>query len=62
MKRFPSSLSARLAVAVRLLICGLAILVAVPAFAQEDVSINRYTLYTGFDYMTSPAMHLLKPA
>jgi hypothetical protein len=58
MKRFPSSLSARLAVAVRLLICGLAILVAVPAFAQEDVSINRYTLYTGFDYMTSPAMHL----
>src|SRR5215470_16286267 len=58
MKRFPSTLSARLAVAARLLLCGLAIFVALPAFAQEDVSINRYTLYTGFDYMTSPAMHL----
>jgi len=58
MKRFPSTLSARLAVAARLLICGLAIFVALPAFAQQDVSINRYTLYTGFDYMTSPAMHL----
>ena len=58
MKSFPSMLSARLAVAARLLICGLVIFVALPAFAQEDISINRYTLYTGFDYMTSPAMHL----
>src|SRR5215470_5070716 len=58
MKRFPSSPSARLAVAARLLVCGLAIFVCLPAFAQEDISINRFTLYTGFDYMTSPAMHL----
>lgn len=58
MKRFPSTLSARLAIAARLLICSLALFVALPAFAQEDISINRFTLYTGFDYMTSPAMHL----
>jgi hypothetical protein len=56
--KLPSLLSARVAIAARLLICSLAIFVCLPAFAQEDISINRFTLYTGFDYMTSPAMHL----
>jgi hypothetical protein len=41
-----------------LLVCGLAIFVCMPAEAQEDVSINRYTVYTGFDYMTAPGLSL----
>lgn len=41
-----------------LLVCGLAILVCLPAAAQEDVRINRYTVYTGFDYMTAPGLSL----
>jgi len=28
------------------------------AFAQQDVSINRYTFYTGFDYFNSPGLSL----
>src|ERR1700739_4494398 len=40
-----------------LLFCALAIFVAVPVLAQ-DVEINRYTVYTGFDYMISPARNL----
>ena len=52
MKGFPVFLP------VRLLLCGLALFLCLPAFAQEDVSINRYTLYTGFDYMISPARNL----
>jgi len=58
MKRFSSFPAARWAIATRLLLCSLAIFVCLPAFAQEDVSINRYTLYTGFDYMMSSPMHL----
>jgi hypothetical protein len=43
-----------------------AFLLSLPAFAQEttnisrytDYSINRYTVFTGFDYMISPARNL----
>ena len=41
-----------------LLVCGLAILACLPAAAQQDVRINRYTVYTGFDYMTAPGLSL----
>lgn len=41
----------------RLLLCGLAIFFCLPASAQQT-NINRYTLYTGFDYMISPARNL----
>lgn len=37
--------------------CALAIFVSLPVPAQ-DVEINRYTLYTGFDYMINPAQSL----
>lgn len=40
----------------RLLLCGLLVVVSLPAFAQTDI--NRYTLFTGFDYMISPARNL----
>lgn len=30
----------------------------VPAFAQQDISINRYTIYTGFDYFHTPGLSL----
>ncbi len=40
-----------------LLFCGLLILGCLPAFAQQT-DINRYTLFTGFDYMVSPARNL----
>jgi hypothetical protein len=39
------------------LFCVLSIFVCLPALAQ-DAYINRYTLYTGFDYMISPARNL----
>ncbi len=41
-----------------LLVCSLTIFICLPAFAQEDISINRFTIYTGFDYMTGPSLHL----
>jgi len=41
----------------RLLFCGLAIFLCLPALAQQT-DINRYTLFTGFDYMISPARNL----
>jgi outer membrane protein with beta-barrel domain len=41
----------------RLLFCGLVILICLPALAQQT-DINRYTLFTGFDYMISPARNL----
>lgn len=41
----------------RWLLCGLAIFVGLPAVAQQT-DINRYTLFTGFDYMISPARNL----
>lgn len=39
-----------------LLLCGL-LLGSFPIFAQQT-DINRYTLFTGFDYMVSPARNL----
>ena len=42
----------------RMLVCGLAIcLYCLPASSQQT-DINRYTLFTGFDYMISPARNL----
>jgi len=43
--------------AMRFLLFGLVILNCLPAFAQQT-DINRYTLFTGFDYMISPARNL----
>ena len=42
---------------IRLLFCSLLMLRVLPAFAQQT-DINRYTLFTGFDYMISPARNL----
>ena len=39
-----------------LLFCSLCIFMALPMFAQNEI--NRYTLFTGFDYMISPARNL----
>ena len=41
----------------RLLFCGFIVLICLPALAQQT-DINRYTLFTGFDYMISPARNL----
>jgi hypothetical protein len=42
----------------RLLFCALILITAgLPAWAQQK-DINRYTLFTGFDYMISPARNL----
>jgi len=44
--------------AIRFLLCSFVILITcLPAFAQQT-DINRYTLFTGFDYMISPARNL----
>lgn len=40
----------------RLLLFGIFILGSLPVLAQSDI--NRYTLFTGFDYMISPARNL----
>ncbi len=40
----------------RLLLWGIFILGSLPVFAQTDI--NHYTLFTGFDYMISPARNL----
>jgi hypothetical protein len=59
MRGFPSFLRASAAIFARLFLCSLAIFVCLPAAAQQgDYNINRYTLYTGFDYMISPARNL----
>lgn len=42
---------------VRLFICSLVVFLCLPAFAQQT-DINRYTLFTGFDYLISPARNL----
>ncbi len=57
MRSFPPILHASVAVARCALFCALAICFCFPSFAQ-DTDINRYTLYTGFDYMISPARNL----
>jgi len=41
----------------RLLFCGIVFLLCLPASAQQT-DINRYTLFTGFDYLISPARNL----
>jgi hypothetical protein len=41
----------------RLIFCGLMILICLPALSQQT-DINHYTLFTGFDYMISPARNL----
>jgi hypothetical protein len=56
MRGFPSILRGNVANARRVFF--LTLFICLPAFAQEDYSINRYTLYTGFDYMISPARNL----
>jgi hypothetical protein len=43
--------------AIRFLCCGLMILIPLCASAQQT-DINRYTLFTGFDYLISPARNL----
>lgn len=39
------------------LFCGLLILISLPVWSQQT-EVSRYTLYTGFDYMISPARNL----
>jgi hypothetical protein len=56
MRGFPSIRRKNVAIVGRVLF--LALFICLPAFAQEDYGINRYTLYTGFDYMISPARNL----
>jgi len=41
----------------RSLFCGLFLFMCLPVFAQQT-DINRYTLFTGFDYLVSPARNL----
>jgi len=41
----------------RVLFCGFLIFICLPVLAQQT-DINRYTLFTGFDYMISPARNL----
>jgi len=41
----------------RWLFCSLVILICLPVLAQQT-DLNRYTLFTGFDYMISPARNL----
>jgi len=47
--------------AMRFLFCAFVIPICLPVLAQQSESnrdINRYTLFTGFDYMISPARNL----
>jgi opacity protein-like surface antigen len=37
---------------------GLALFLCLPAFAQQDISVNRYTVYTGLDYFSNPGLKL----
>lgn len=57
MRGTPSILLASVAVIRSVLFCCLAIFICLPAMAQ-DTEINRYTVYTGFDYLLSPARNL----
>ena len=41
-----------------LALLSLALFLCLPAVAQEDISINRYTVYTGFDYFHNPGLRL----
>jgi Outer membrane protein beta-barrel domain len=55
MSELRSTLGATLSVLKRLLLLG--ILFSFPVLAQQDY-INRYTVYTGFDYVISPSRNL----
>ncbi len=57
MRGSPSILLATVAITRRLLLCSLAFIGCLPAMAQQT-DINRFTLYTGFDYLISPARNL----
>ena len=57
MRRSPSMLLVSVAVARCALFCVLVIFLCLPSLAQES-EVNRYTVYTGFDYMMSPARNL----
>jgi hypothetical protein len=57
MRGSPSYLFASAAIVLRLLFCSLAIFVCFPAAAQQT-DINRYTVYTGFDYMLDSSQNL----
>jgi hypothetical protein len=41
-----------------MLVCGLAIYLSCLPASSQQTDINRYTLFTGFDYMISPARNL----
>jgi hypothetical protein len=58
LRRNSSILDAGLPIFRFLLVCGLAVLACLPSLAQEAAGINRYTVYTGFDYMTAPGLSL----
>jgi hypothetical protein len=57
MRRFPPFLTGIVAASRCLLWCALATFLCLPAQAQQT-DINRYTIYTGFDYLISPARNL----
>jgi len=41
----------------RFLLCAFIVLTCLPALAQQT-NVNRYTLFTGLDYLISPARNL----
>ena len=57
MRGFPSLLFGSVAIVRRLFFCILVIFVYLPAAAQQR-DINRYTVYTGFDYMLNSSQNL----
>lgn len=57
MRGSPSVLLAIVAATRCLLFCLLAVLLCSPALSQQT-DINRYTIYTGFDYMMNPVQNL----
>jgi len=57
MRGTPSTLQIVAAIRSVFICCVALLLFGVPILAQ-DVEVNRYTLYSGFDYMVSPARNL----
>ncbi len=41
----------------RVLLCAVVVVLSLPLFAQQN-DVNRYTVFTGFDYLVSPARNL----
>lgn len=58
MKRCSQFSKQSVAIMKTLLLLTLALFLCVPAFAQQDIGVNRYTVYTGFDYFNSPGLRL----